>query len=313
MEKVSLITTVLNENTTIDSFLDSIAEQTHKPNEIIIVDAGSTDGTIEKIKSYMKSMARLNIRLFYETGNIAHGRNTAIKNARFDRIAVSDVGCILHKNWLKHLTEAFDKHNADVVAGYYTPSGSTFFQKCLATYTSVMPNKLNKATFLPSSRSIAFTKTAWKQVGGYPENLNTAEDLVFARDLKQASLRFVPAFEALVFWPQRETWKEAFQQFFRYAQGDGKALYFRPQTPLLGARVFLALTLIGYALSVHSIIGIALFLFYAFFYWLYAVLKNYHYVPQWRALLYLPSLQVISDAAVSLGMISGFLKRYAKV
>ena len=43
-------------------------------------------------------------------------------------------------------------------------------------------------TFLPSGRSIAFKKSAWKEVGGYPENLYTGEDTLFDLKLKEKGL-----------------------------------------------------------------------------------------------------------------------------
>jgi glycosyltransferase involved in cell wall biosynthesis len=49
--KLSFITTIYNEEKTIEKFLDSLFFQTKKVNEIIIVDGGSTDTTVEKIKS----------------------------------------------------------------------------------------------------------------------------------------------------------------------------------------------------------------------------------------------------------------------
>ena len=44
---------------------------------------------------------------------------------------------------------------------------------------------INPQTFLPSSRSVAFCKTAWEAVGGYPEWLDYSEDLVFDMALKE--------------------------------------------------------------------------------------------------------------------------------
>ena len=111
-----------------------------------------------------------------------------------------------------------------------------------------MPDILDPETFLPSSRSIAFKKSAWKKVGGYPVHLDTAEDLMFARALKKADTKFHMVKDAIVLWPQRSTWKSAFLQFFRYAQGDGKAAYFRPQTPFLVLRCLLGLATLLYAL-----------------------------------------------------------------
>ena len=48
-EKASLVITIRNEEKSIEGLLDSILNQTKQPDQIVIVDGGSTDGTINKI------------------------------------------------------------------------------------------------------------------------------------------------------------------------------------------------------------------------------------------------------------------------
>ena len=51
--KVSLITTLYNESKNIEAFLDSYKKQTVYADEFIIVDGGSTDGTIDYINDFL--------------------------------------------------------------------------------------------------------------------------------------------------------------------------------------------------------------------------------------------------------------------
>ena len=46
---------------------------------------------------------------------------------------------------------------------------------------TVLPltDEIDPATFLPSSRSVAFPKAVWALAGGYPEWLDYCEDLLF--------------------------------------------------------------------------------------------------------------------------------------
>src|SRR5439155_27304797 len=72
--KVSLITTVKNASRYVGAWLDSVASQTRPPDEVIVVDGGSTDGTREVLR------AAQSITLIEEPGaNIARGRNGAIQ------------------------------------------------------------------------------------------------------------------------------------------------------------------------------------------------------------------------------------------
>ena len=57
--KLSIITVTLNSKNTIISTLNSILSQTYKNIEHIIVDGGSTDGTIEIVKNYTNKNSKL--------------------------------------------------------------------------------------------------------------------------------------------------------------------------------------------------------------------------------------------------------------
>jgi glycosyltransferase involved in cell wall biosynthesis len=55
--RVSIVTVVFNNRATIASTIDSVLSQTHDDIEHIVIDGGSTDGTVELIASYGKSVA----------------------------------------------------------------------------------------------------------------------------------------------------------------------------------------------------------------------------------------------------------------
>lgn len=321
--KISLITTVLNEEKSIKSFLDSVLSQKTLPNEVVIVDGGSTDATASVISNFespispaspkLLGASSFQFKLIKKRGNRSVGRNTAIKNSTGDIITVSDVGCILDKNWLKNITEPFKDGSVDVVSGFYKPVTRSVFEKSLSTYTCVMPDNVYPKSFLPSSRSVAFRKRVWLKVGGYPEHLDTCEDLVFARKLKRAGFKFHFAENAIVHWPQKKNIFQAAMQFFTYAVGDGQALYIRPQTPFLFARYTSGAVLVALYLNTKSnlLLSIIYYLIAAYIVW--AVWKNYKYVRHLKAFLYLPVLQITSDIAVICGMTIGFLKRFMRI
>lgn len=302
--RVSFITTVLNEEKTMRPFLESLRMQTKIPDEIIIVDGGSSDRTIVKMKNY-----RLKLKILVKPGNRAVGRNEAIRNTTGDVVVCSDAGCVLDKDWVKNIVQPFKDRMIDVVAGFYKPVTDTIFQKCLGTYTCVMEDRLDE-DFLPSSRSIAFRKSAWKHVGGYPEHLNTCEDLVFARKLKEQGFRFFLERKALVYWPQRKDILQAFSQLFHYAIGDGKAWYFRPQTPFLFLRYILGFCLLVLLSLTKSSLLFSLLFFLLALYLLWAIWKNYRYVRHWKAFAILPTLQLLSDVAVIVGTTLGVVQHF---
>ena len=54
--QASIVATVRNEKDTIVAFVDSLLKQSKKPEEIIIVDGASTDGTREILEKYDERM-----------------------------------------------------------------------------------------------------------------------------------------------------------------------------------------------------------------------------------------------------------------
>jgi len=311
--KVSLIITLLNEEKTIGKLLNSIVEQTKKPDEIIICDGGSKDKTI-KITQNSKLKTEnhnLKLKILIRHGvNRARGRNEAIEQATGDIICVTDAGCILDENWIANIIKPFNNSSIDIVAGFYQPVTKNVFQKCLACYTSIMTDKVDPANFLPSSRSIAFKKQVWQEIGGYPENLDYCEDLVFAKKLKDRGFKFTFAKDAIVYWPQKENLRQAFAQFFHYAQGDSQARY-RPHLNkilliYLRYLLFFIIFILGfvYDISIYHIFTVGLIL--AYISW--AVIKNYRYVEKTDAVIYLPIIQVTADLAVMFGFLRGLIK-----
>jgi glycosyltransferase involved in cell wall biosynthesis len=220
---ISLILTVFNEVDNIERLCEDILCSSLLPDEVVVVDAGSTDGTAQAISAFGARFQACNarLRLYVEPGvNIARGRNSAIAKASHEIIAVTDAGCTLEKQWLERITQPIRGGEADMVGGFFKPVAKNEFQRVLAALTVAQEPPAN---FLPSSRSIAFTRSVWSRVGGYPEHLPWGEDTLFNTLCIQAGARYVVAPEALVHWEVRRSPAQALKQYYRYAYGDGLA------------------------------------------------------------------------------------------
>lgn len=310
--RISFISTVYNEEKTIDFLLESVFAQTVKPNEIIIADGGSSDNTVAKMKNEKVKMKNYNLKfkIIAKLGNRAVGRNEAIKQASGDIILSTDAGCVLDKNWVRNITTPFQDGKVDVVAGYYKGIPKTIFQKCLVPYVLVMPDKVDPHTFLPASRSMAFKKTVWQKVGGFPENFSHNEDYVFAQSLKKTKTKIVFAKNAIVYWQPRKNLREAFYMFYRFAYGDAEAGIFRPKVRFIFLRylVGIALLVLFFTFEFTRKQALLIFYFLLFLYILWAIAKNYRYVKDPRAFVLLPVLQFACDFAVILGSLCGIMR-----
>jgi len=294
--KTSFITTVLNEEKSIKDLLDSLSQQTQKPNQVIIIDAGSTDKTVSIVKRYSKKSFPIKL-IIKKDLNRSQARNLAVSQAKHNTIVASDAGCILDENWLKRILQPFENKSINSVAGFYNVQAKTIFQKCVAPFVAVMPDKFDVEKFLPSSRSIAFKKAAWQKAGKYPENLNYCEDLIFAVNLKKNTNMVIKS-SAIVYWKQSENLIQFFKQIQNYAAGDIQANY-KPHLKKIYS-VFLRY-LAFYILP-------PLFIFYLF----WPILKHFRYIKHPLAFLYLPVIQIVLDLAIISGVFKSLLVKIKK-
>ena len=219
--KVSLICPIYNEEDSVASLIESMLNQTKKPDEIIFVDSFSKDGTAEIIKKYSKKDKT--VRLIQEKSNISEARNIAVKNAKNEIIACTDASSKLKENWLEEIIKPFENKKVYVVSGGYIAVSKGGIEDYLAMITVKPMEEWDEKTFVPSGRSVAFKKSAWKEVGGYPENLYTGEDTLFGLLLREKGFNFELAKKAIVYWRGRNTLKKFIKQFWLYGKGDGEA------------------------------------------------------------------------------------------
>lgn len=218
---VSVVATVRNEGAGIAAFVDSLVGQTRTPDEIIIVDGRSTDGTTQILERYA---ADHGITLISQDCNIAQGRNIGIRHARGVIVAVTDAGCRVDSGWLEQIVDCFARvKDADVVAGNFKFETFSRFEESVVMATFVPGREEREiARYYPSSRSAAFRKIAWERAGGYPEWLYAAEDTLFNIRLRQIGCRFVFSREAIVRWRPRETLRALAKQRFNFARGNAR-------------------------------------------------------------------------------------------
>jgi glycosyltransferase involved in cell wall biosynthesis len=304
---ISVCTTVYNEANSVREFLASLLAQSLPPGEIVVVDGGSTDGTYDVLRAFADQHAC--IRLIHDptcnrqhmASPIAHGRNAAIGEAHGEIIAVTDAGCRLDPHWLEEIVRPFrEDPSVEVVGGWYEPWIETPFERCAASVSFTVTKEALARHMFPSSRSVAFRKSLWERVGGYPEVTYVAEDSLFNERWKQAGARFVFTDRAVVYWKPRGTFAALCRQFFRYSQADALSgihgsLHLRWASKYL---MFLVLVVMGFVWHWLGLVAAAaLMLSYGFYLWLKRADKQLLFCPV--------VLKIIIDATRVAGYITG--------
>src|SRR5262245_27348836 len=95
----------------LDECFGSLASQTWKNTEFILVDNGSTDGSREVLVSWVKRLPNArSLLLSYNTG-FCKANNLAFKEARGEWIALFNSDAVAEPDWLTELVRAADLSN----------------------------------------------------------------------------------------------------------------------------------------------------------------------------------------------------------
>ncbi len=109
---LSIVIPVYNEEDYLKACLESIAAQTQAPEEVIVVDNGSTDKTLDIVRQFPF------VTLLHEKKkSVLYARNTGFNAARSDIIGRIDADTRLSPDWVKRAKRIFEDKNSYAVSG----------------------------------------------------------------------------------------------------------------------------------------------------------------------------------------------------
>ena len=215
---------VRDEEDSICALIEGLLAQTLLPHEIVITDGGSVDATREIIQEFISDGAP--VKLIRERDSMpGRARNVGVEHAQCDWIAFTDAGTRPAPDWLAALAESVGDGSAvDVVYGSYDPVVDSFFKECAAIAYVPAPFASDGGFVRPRSIvSALMRRKVWEYVGGFPEHLRSAEDLLFMRRIEQAKCQIVRTSKAIVYWDIQPNFWFTFKRFVEYSRNNIRA------------------------------------------------------------------------------------------
>jgi len=163
---ISVVIPSLNEAEFIGRCLESLTRQTVPPDEIILVDAGSVDGTVEIARRYVDKI------IVSPKADVVLQRNLGAQEAKGDIIVSTDADTVAASDWIERLTSHFVDPSVVAVGGAVYPLNQNPQTLLLTAGLNTFSNALHWF----SGTNMAYRKDVFLEAGGYNERVNQAED-----------------------------------------------------------------------------------------------------------------------------------------
>lgn len=233
---VSVIVPTLDEEKNIEDCLESLLnlDYPEKKYEIIVVDGGSEDKTVEIAKKYQVKV------LHNKKKNAAAGRNIGIKNSMADLVAFTDADCVVSKKWLKVLVSNISE-KVSCVGGpslthredYFSTSVSYVLTSFFGSAGSAQSYVYKEKTFVPSlpNTNALYWKKSIESAGFYDETFETGQDAELNYRIQKSGGKFLFVPEAKVWHRFKSTPKKFARRMFQYGFARAKFMK-KHKTPL---------------------------------------------------------------------------------
>lgn len=179
---ISVVIPAYNEEKYLPRTLASLAKLDRKPDEIIVVDGGSTDATANVARQNGATVIVVPHR------GIGFARDKGLMKAKGDIIAFTDADTVVPREWLTKIEETLSRPGiVGVFGGFRVPDGWWVYRGYI-NYVQPWLNLLYYWLGIPmaAGQNIAFLRKVGISVGGFPKDYKIAEDIEMATRLKKA-------------------------------------------------------------------------------------------------------------------------------
>ena len=207
---VSLYIPVYNGESTIESVLKSVLKLSPAPNEIIVINDGSSDDTKKILEGYKNQ-----IKIISNKSNMGLGysRNIGISNSQNENVASLDADVEVAKEWLADLHGIKNKYSSAISGGrliekYKDESVYDLWRHVYATQNSFGDENIENLGRPLAGSNTLLSKSAWKKVGGYDTRYKTnGEDSSFCQKLLKQDYKISYSSKAKCYHLRRDNLK----------------------------------------------------------------------------------------------------------
>jgi len=210
---LSIVVLTCDSASTIDACLDSLVAQDHADFDVVVVDDGSTDGTLDHVAAYRD---RLDLHVVHNGArNIPRGRNLGLAASRNRHVAFLDSDDRATPAWARTVAGAFrDVPDLAMVAGSFIPDFRTWSAEAIGL-CDLTVHELAGNGMLEFSAGRMAIDTEVLRGDLFDEQFVAAEDLdLAARLLPYYRCEFMP--DIVIYRSSRDTFGEYASQMYRY-------------------------------------------------------------------------------------------------
>ena len=205
----SVIVPVYNRRDEIEELMASLARQTSKNFEAIIVEDGSTDPCGDIVERWANT-GQVKAHYYYkENEGRSIARNHGIERACGDYFVFFDSDCVIPEGYFAALTHALEQHYVPCFGGPDTASNDftdvqkaiNFSMTAFLTTGGIRGGKVQLEKFVPRSFNMGYSREVWEKVGGFREMFS--EDIDMSTRVRQAGFEIRLIREACVYHKRR--------------------------------------------------------------------------------------------------------------
>ncbi len=210
----SVVIRCFNEEKHIGRLLDGLLQQTVREHEIIVVDSGSTDGTLDVVSRYQAKI----ISVTPEEFSFGRSLNRGCAAASSELIVVASAHVYpVYSDWLERLVKPFADREVGLVYGKQRGDERTKYseRQVFAAWFGEQPNPAQDHPFCNNANA-AIRRSLWERLP-YDESLTGLEDIAWARAAMGLGYRIVYEPAAEVVHVHEETAARLYNRYRREA------------------------------------------------------------------------------------------------